>query len=112
MNNGFIVGSVVICLTPAITACSGGSTSEIAVKSASYGRNCSAKPLNPTKDLQTACDAKSTCDYKVDATKIGDPAGGCAKDFSVEYTCGANSAVRTANIPGEASGQSIHLSCP
>lgn len=88
------------------------SPGKIVVRYATYGANCRAQPGNATVNVQGACDGKTNCDYEVSVGKLGDPAGGCGKDFAVEYECGANSTARTENVPAEANGHTVHLSCP
>jgi hypothetical protein len=86
--------------------------SGITVRSATYGGNCKAKAGNATASIQSACSGKSACDYMVDVSKLGDPAQGCGKAFTVEYACGAQTATKTADLPGEADKKLAHLSCP
>jgi hypothetical protein len=89
------------------------SASGITVQTATYGGSCNVKPGNATADVQKSCGGKASCSYTVDLTKIGgDPAPGCGKSFSVEYSCGGGSAAKTANLPGEANGTAVQLSCP
>ena len=82
----------------------------ISVTSASYGQSCKVPKGNQTQPLQAACNGKTTCQYTVDYKVIGDPAPNCAKDFTVEWTCGTNT--MTASLPAEASGGKVNLSCP
>jgi hypothetical protein len=83
----------------------------ISVTSATYGASCKAPKGNVTKFLQTACDGKSSCQYSVDYKTIGDPAPGCSKDFSVEWTCGGI-AGGTSSAAGEAGlGSKVTLAC-
>jgi peptidoglycan/LPS O-acetylase OafA/YrhL len=80
--------------------------------SATYGENCGAKPGNATKSIKKLCSGKESCDYVVDVNVLGDPAGGCAKSFSTEYTCEPEARLRTKEIPGEAGlGSRLLLSC-
>jgi hypothetical protein len=88
-----------------------GVASKILVRSATYGANCYAAIGNATNKLQAACGGKASCDYGVDVANLRDPVRGCEKEFTVEYTCDANGAARTARLPGEANGKSIYLSC-
>jgi hypothetical protein len=85
--------------------------SEIVVRSATYGENCGGGAGNVTEKVQIACGGRETCDYVVDVAKLGDPGPNCGKDFSVQYVCNTSSAVRTATLPGEANGHSVHLLC-
>lgn len=86
------------------------SESLIAVSSATYGGNCHAPAGNATALVQSACDGKKACDYSVTVEKLGDPAPGCSKDFSVDYACDATA--KAAGASAEANGKSVHLSCP
>ena len=82
-------------------------TSGIRVLGATYGANCGAKRGNVTSSLGRACDGKDNCHYVVDVTKLGDPAGGCAKDFHIDMNAcritGASPRVCQANPVWEAS---------
>ena len=53
----------------------------IRILSATYGGNCGARIGNATDAIGKACGSKATCDYAVDANKLGDPAQGCGKSF-------------------------------
>lgn len=89
----------------------GGGAGLIAVTSATYGANCGVPAGNVTGALQAACNGRASCEYVVDYTVLGDPAPGCAKAFSVTWTCGAG-APRQAGAPGEAGfGSRVQLSC-
>jgi hypothetical protein len=92
----------------------------IRTKEASYGMNCLDWPVPPqfrknvfagnvSHHVAAACDMKETCDFAVDAGRIGDPANSCPKDFKVEWSCDDHP--KSAWLPGEANGQSVHLSC-
>lgn len=83
----------------------------INVRSASYGKNCGVRSGNVTGYVKTTCDGRSSCSYYVNHKKIGDPAYGCRKDFTVKYNCGVKSRLKTQRISGEASGKKIHLNC-
>lgn len=79
--------------------------------SATYGANCGAKLGNATQSVKRTCNGKESCSYKVDVTVLGDPAGGCAKSFIVEYTCGTDGR-RTGEAPAEAGfGSQVFLTC-
>lgn len=106
-----------------------GNRPEISVVAASYGLNCRDFPSPPylpkrvhagnvTAPLKSACNGRAHCNFMVDVAKIGDPAVGCQKDFSVEYLCvrddGAESqaqGVKTAILAAEANGKTITLTC-
>lgn len=83
----------------------------IHVTAATYGAICHQPAGNVTKFLADACDGKSTCDYVVQYQAIGDPAPGCAKDFSVQWTCSVGAGGSTA-APAEAGlGSKVSLQC-
>ena len=84
----------------------------IRVVSATYGANCGVARGNVTRALVNACNGQSSCDYIVDVTKLGDPAGGCAKSFTVNYACMPGDRSQAADIPGEAGlGSHAALAC-
>lgn len=86
--------------------------SGIDILAATYGGNCGAKHGNATRALVTACNGKESCDYSVEVARLGDPASGCGKDFSVEYLCKPGTASREAGLPGEAGfGGHVLLDC-
>jgi peptidoglycan/LPS O-acetylase OafA/YrhL len=89
-------------------------TNGIQITSATYGLNCGAKAGNATRVLGRACDGMDTCDYRLDLVNLGgDPAGGCAKDFSAAYVCVPGNAPFTKNVPPEAGlGSRLLLRCP
>jgi hypothetical protein len=82
----------------------------IGVQSATYGANC------PTWSDQTAtlgarCNGQKSCSYTIQTSAIGDPAPGCAKEYTAMWTC--NDGPHETTIPGEAGlGSVITLSCP
>lgn len=84
----------------------------IKVIAASYGRNCGAPYGNVTTHLAAACDGKALCEYIIDVKALGDPAGGCSKDFYVEWQCGGNPEKNSLNVNPEATGTKIILRCP
>ena len=81
----------------------------IQVMNAFYGANCGAQ-YNVGWSVQSICNGHQGCSYHVDANMIGDPAFGCRKDFRVDYSCG-DGQMRQAYLMGEASGQTLALSC-
>jgi hypothetical protein len=77
------------------------------------GKPNTVKAGNATASLVAVCDkAKSSCLYAVDATKIGDPANGCGKDFTATWRCGNDPKVNQFYLAVEAHGRSALLSCP
>jgi hypothetical protein len=107
-----VVGVVIVLTTgEAVGYFVNGPKGDLVVHSATYGANCGAPPGNATQDVKDACEGTHTCQYYVDMNIIGDAVQGCAKDFSVEYACGAKSAARATQLAGEASGKTINLTC-
>jgi len=99
-----------------------GNRTEIEIVSATYGLNCKgfpvpapfpnlAMPGNVTKPVERACNSRENCIFSVDVSRIGDPANGCGKDFSVEYRCTGSETLKLAFIPPEADGKSLILDC-
>jgi hypothetical protein len=85
----------------------------IQVQAATYGGNCGAPHGNATWSVAPSCDYTTSCDYTVDYHVLGDPVGGCAKDFVVEWTCGFSQTGGGAYVPPEAgNGSVVHLRCP
>jgi hypothetical protein len=83
------------------------STARVSVLSASYGANCGASSGNVTYALRSTCEGRETCDYLVDVNTLGDPATGCAKSFSIDYSCGPFRLQK--EIRAEASGRRVQL---
>ena len=96
---------------PNATASNGPAPNQITVTSATYGASCHQPKGNVTKFLQDACNGQAKCDYTVKYQTIGDPAPGCSKDFSVEWTC-SNGPGSSASAPAEAGfGSKVTLQC-
>jgi hypothetical protein len=71
-----------------------------------------ARPGNVTAAVAAACDeTKGSCLFTVDVTKLGDPAHGCGKEFSVTWRCGAAPSVHEAYLPAEAYTRTALLNC-
>ena len=88
-----------------------GQSNAVKVTAATYGASCKQPAGNVTKFLADACNGKTTCDYVIKYQTIGDPAPGCAKDFSVQWTC-SNGVGGTASAPAEAGlGSKVSLQC-
>ena len=84
----------------------------IMVTRATYGGSCGARSGNATAHLRAACDARSDCGYVVDVSDLGDPAPGCGKDFTVEFTCGADGLPQLITLPAESGLKSLaQLQC-
>jgi len=87
-------------------------TNGITVRSATYGANCDVPAGNATRFVSWNCDGRTRCAYRVDYEIIGDPARGCAKDFQVEWQCGADPVVRKGSLHPEAGfGSMLTLEC-
>jgi hypothetical protein len=95
----------------------------VIIEEASYGESCAqmaAAPLaanyyqpgNATAFVRELCGKHLACSIPVNVNVLGDPVSGCAKDFKVQYRCGARGILRIANIPAEAHGQKLDLLCP
>src|ERR1043166_5352137 len=81
----------------------GGANGPIAVVEATYGRSCggsgTVKAGNATKSVADECNGRTgKCEFLVSASKFGDPAPGCAKDFFIQGRCGEAAAVQTAPL--------------
>ena len=99
-----------------------GNGPKIFVASATYGLNCKsfavpapfpnrALPGNATEVVERACNLLQQCNFRVDASRLGDPANSCGKDFSVEYRCTGSDTIKSASLPPEADGKSVILDC-
>lgn len=81
------------------------------VEAATYGFNCGAPAGNVTRSFG-GCEGTTSCPATVDWRYLGDPAPGCAKDFSIEYRCHGGAATRLRWLAGEAGwGSTTTLSC-
>lgn len=97
---------------------------EIRVVEATYGLNCrDFKPPegranrvakgNATEVVKNACgNAKNTCPFVVDVGRLGDPAPGCQKDFTVRWRCGDLERIHQVFLIEEAHTKSAPLACP
>lgn len=85
----------------------------IEIVEATYGRNCGAKPGNVSDHVARMCSAEKSCSYIVSVNRIGDPAGGCAKSFDVQWRCMKAGPIRHSEIPPEAGsgGKKVLLAC-
>ncbi len=84
----------------------------IEVLDATYGANCTAKAAgNVTQYVAKICGVTFNCSLPIDYSKMGDPAPGCAKDFSLKYRCGQQSESRALAVSPEASGKTLKLEC-
>jgi hypothetical protein len=86
---------------------------------ATWGYNCNSKnfkgspynvPIgNVTDGVKSVIEKKSSASYLVGGSG-NDPAYGCRKNFSANYTCG-NGVTKSINISGEAGGRSAVFNC-
>lgn len=86
----------------------------IKVSMASYGEGCPTSQTNfqgnATANVASECNGKNRCDFLVNA-RYGDPSPGCAKAFSVSWTC--NNMQHTARHPAVVNeGYTVTLECP
>jgi hypothetical protein len=83
----------------------------ILVTSATYGASCGQPAGNVTEYVSSTCNREDTCKYHVQWERIGDPAPGCKKDFSVQWVC-SNGTAGSAYAPAEAGyGSIVTLKC-
>jgi hypothetical protein len=85
----------------------------IKIEEATYGENCprGVKPGNATPYASKACDGQALCNILISVRDLGDPAQGCAKDFSLRFRCDPQLPVRNIRINGEADGKSMRVDC-
>jgi hypothetical protein len=94
----------------------------IHVAEATYGERCQnytpkypaynwVSRGNATAILREECAGKVQCLFSFEMQKIGDPASGCSKDFSVAYRCRQDDPLRTVSLPPEADGKTVSLDC-
>jgi len=95
----------------------------IHVVEATYGQNCQGfvppagqinqvKRGNATVVASRSCNNTNVfCPIYIDKFRIGDPAVGCNKDFTVSWRCGADQAVHDIHVAGEAFQKVAWLSC-
>jgi hypothetical protein len=100
-------------LTLAAVACASvaAGPNEVNVLTAWYGQSCGTAHGNVTSHVKSSCDGKQSCNYAVNLQVVGDSAPGCRKNFIVLYACTGHSDARLAQLPGEASGSSVAISC-
>jgi hypothetical protein len=88
-------------------------SNSVKIVSATYGGSCGAKAGNATADVLKYCRGRLACVYVVDVNRLGDPARGCAKDFTLDYACPDDQRQHTLKIPGEAGFRKlVNLVCP
>lgn len=85
-------------------------SSQIVVRSATYGKNCAnVTDNNAYSPLVQSCFGRAVCNGVWNPT--ADPASGCAKDLDVAYTCGVDPEVNTVHVDAPAEGKPFTLSC-
>lgn len=96
----------------------------IHVAVATYGLSCYGfltpqktitiiKEGNATAAVSKHCEGvKRSCDYVVSPAELGDPAGGCGKDFIIGWRCGADSTIHEALLKAEAVNKTASVKCP
>jgi hypothetical protein len=93
------------------------------ITEAIYGKNCQSfvpppghanlvKPGNATAAASLVCNNTNVmCPIIVDVVRIGDPASGCDKDFTVSWQCGADQTIHQIHLPAEAAYHVAWVSC-
>lgn len=97
--------------------------SGIVILQANYGANCASfvpppPPQannyvagNATVFVDRMCRGTNSCAVPVDVALLGDPASGCAKDFTVSYLCRQGGEMKTAHLDAEANGKTLRIAC-
>lgn len=99
-----------------------GDRSEIDVVSASYGLSCkefkvpapyinSVAAGNATAAVARACNSRQLCKFRIAVSRLGDPANGCGKDFTLQYKCTRSDIMKSQYVGGEANGNVVALRC-
>jgi hypothetical protein len=103
------VGIAILAMPIAVAGILGyfGQRGGIQIEAATYGQQCGASTGNTTRDVKLVCEGKRSCDYKVNYIRLGDPAPGCSKDFSLTWRCRADGQMRSLSLPPEAGFGSI-----
>ena len=96
----------------------------ITIIDATYGGNCrdqvlprpltnNFQPGNATQEVKKTCHTGDLCNFAVRVGVLGDPVGGCAKDFAVTYRCENDKAstIRYATLTAEANGKTASIDC-
>lgn len=78
-----------------------------------YGSNCGVTKAYPppATDLKNQCQGRTSCDYKIETAKLGDPKFGCRKNWRAGYHCGESWVQYTVDVSEEADGKTAKLSC-
>ncbi len=89
-----------------------GPASGIRIEKATFGQNCDAGISNNAYTQATQqCFGKPLCSFAASAAGVPDPAYGCQKALSVDYTCGEDVEVRNATVPANQEGTAAQLLC-
>jgi hypothetical protein len=97
--------------TAFVAAAGGAAAQNVDIYTAWYGQTCGAQHGNVTAHVKGRCDGRAQCDYAVDVRAMGDPSPGCAKNFIVLYGCRGQAGARLAQLPAEADGRTLAISC-
>jgi hypothetical protein len=85
---------------------------DVEILVATYGRNCrSFQKGNRTAILKKLCRHQTTCTFEAGPPQLGDPAGGCDKDFSVGYRCTPDETPTIIKIPPSPKTHTVTLDC-
>jgi hypothetical protein len=98
-----------------------GNRDGISIIEATYGWNCRKESVqelpfswvaqgNVTAAVALECDGKEECEFYIDVNKLGDPASGLQKDFSVKWRYGDEEKVYEAHVDKEAHGKAVRIS--
>jgi hypothetical protein len=101
---------LIVCIA-ALAPGSAAQPATIQIVSGTYGQNCGAQRGNATRDLETQCDGRPTCEYRIDGRMIRDPAVGCPKDFLAEWRCDEADVHIAMLSPEAGNGSTLALSC-
>jgi hypothetical protein len=119
------IGVMIAAFWGTLALLSDNTAAGIHVVEATFGGNCKDFQVMPphqnkvaignaTQAVKGACaEKRDICRFEVeDAMDLsGDPAAGCEKDFSVDWTCGVGGTVRRSRASPPADHKSVLLSC-
>jgi hypothetical protein len=83
----------------------------IQIAYATYGAGAGGSIGNASTPFAASCQGLMSCDYAVDAIKLGGPELGPSKSLEVAYRCGHELATRMLNLPKADPGAEVHLDC-
>ncbi|MBL6853891.1 MAG: hypothetical protein ISQ86_10940 [Alphaproteobacteria bacterium] len=85
----------------------------IHVKLATLGANCRAPQGNVTSQVGGLCNGRNECALTGAEVNHPDPAYGCMKDLSVEWTCSDDGPTKSNSVGASAyETTKLHLTCP